>query len=136
MDGKTLWHIKYKMGIDFIVRIRTNMGLASDARSFRQSPFATVGKDLDRGLEILGVSSLTTYDQYGSQDHINNRYKKSFSPNKINAVMVTCWDKIKYGPGHEKIFATSLDVEAPLNIVDNYSLRSLIEKSLFRELKQ
>ncbi len=42
MDGKTLWHIKYKMGIDFIVRIRTNMTLASDARSFRQSPFATI----------------------------------------------------------------------------------------------
>jgi hypothetical protein len=136
MDGKTLWNIKHKMGIDFIVRIRTNMALASDARSFRESPFAAVGKDKERGLEVLGVSSLTTYDQYGSQDHINNRYKKSFSPNKINAVMVTCWDKIKYGPGHEKIFATSLDVEAPLNIVDNYSLRSLIENSLFRELKQ
>ena len=136
MDGKTLWHIKYKMGIDFIVRIRTNMGLASDARSFRNSSFASVGKDLDRGLEVLGVSSLTSYDQYGKEDHVKDRYKKSFSPNKINAVMVTCWDKIKYGPGYEKIFATSLDVGSPLNIVDNYSLRSLIENSLFRELKQ
>ena len=34
MDGKTLWEIKYKHRIDFIVRIRTNMSLASDARSF------------------------------------------------------------------------------------------------------
>lgn len=114
MDGKTLWQIKYKIGIDFIVKIRTNMGLASDARSFRDSSFVAVGKDLDRGLEVLGVSSLTTYNQYTSQNSIKDIYKKSFSPNPINCVMLTCWDKIKYGPGHEKIFATSLDVEAPL----------------------
>ena len=136
MDGKTLWEIKYKMKIDFIVRIRTNMSLASDARGFRNSSFATVGEDKDRGLEVLGVPSLTSYDQYGSQGHIKDRYKKSFSPNPINCVMVTCWDRIKYGPGYEKVFATSLDVDSPLKIVDNYCLRSLIENSLFRELKQ
>jgi len=136
MDGKTLWQIKYKLSIDFIVRIRTNMSLASDARGFRNSAFAISGKDLDIGLEVLGIASLTSYDQYGRKGHIKVRYKKSFSPNPINCVMVTCWDKIKYSPGHEKIFATSLNVEAPLEIVDNYCLRSLIENSLFRELKQ
>jgi len=136
MDGKTLWTIKYKMKIDFIVRIRTNMSLASDARGFRNSVFATVGEDKDRGLKVLGVPSLTSYDQYGSQGHIKDRYKKSFSPNSINCVMVTCWDTVKYGPGCEKVFATSLDVDSPLKIVDNYCLRSLIENSLFRELKQ
>jgi len=51
MDGKTLWIIKYKLGVDFIVRIRTNMYLAGDARSFRGSPFASVGEDKK---EVLG----------------------------------------------------------------------------------
>lgn len=136
MDGKTLWIIKYKMDIDFIVRIRTNMSLASDARGFRNSGHAIAGEDKDRGLKVLGVPSLTSYDQYGKEDHIKDRYKKSFSPNLINCVMVTCWDKIEYGPGHEKIFATSLSIDNPLKIIDDYCLRSLIENSLFRELKQ
>ena len=136
MDGKTLWIIKYKLGIDFIVRIRTNMHLASDARSFRGSPFATIGEDKGRGLKVLGIASLTTYDQYGDEGHLKNRYKKNFKPNLINCVMVTEWNGKAYGPGHEKVFATSLDVTEPLKIIDNYSLRSLIENTVFRELKQ
>ena len=136
MDGKTLWTVKHKHGIDFIVRIRTNMNLASDARSFRNSPFASTAEDKDRNLTVSGIASLTTYDQYGKEDHIKDRYKKSFSPNVINCVMVTKWDGRKYGPGHEKVFATSLDVSDPLKIIDSYCLRSLIENTLFRELKQ
>ena len=136
MDGKTLWEIKYKHGIDFIVRIRTNMSLASDVRSFRELPFAAVGEDRNRGLKVLGIASLTTYDQYGKEDHVKNRYKKSFSPNPINCVMVTRWNGKEYEPGYEKIFATSLDVSKPLKIIDDYCLRSLIENKLFRELKQ
>lgn len=136
MDGKTLWIIKYKLRIDFIVRIRTNMHLASDVRSFRDSPSSFVGEDKGRGLRILGVASLTSYDQYGDEQHYKNRYKKNFKPNLINCAVVTEWNGKAYGPGHEKVFATSLDVSGPLKIVDNYCLRSLIENTLFRELKQ
>ena len=136
MDGKTLWAIKHKHGIDFIVRIRTNMSLASDARSFRDLPFAITAENKDRGLKVLGIASLTTYDQYGDEIHLKDRYKKSFVANSINCVMVTKWDKKKYGPGHEKVFATSLDISDPLKIIDDYCLRSLIENKLFRELKQ
>ena len=50
--------------------------------------------------------------------------------------MVTKWDGKVYDPGHEKVFATSLDVSDPIKIIDNYCLRSLIENTLFRELKQ
>ena len=136
MDGKTLWIIKYKLGVDFIVRIRTNMHLASDARSFRDSDFAFVGEDKKRVLKVLGIASLTTYDQYGNEGHLKNRYKKNFKPNLINCVMVTEWNGRSYSPGYEKVFATSLDVSCPLRIIDNYSLRSLIENTVFRELKQ
>ncbi|MCG2791805.1 MAG: transposase, partial [Actinomycetia bacterium] len=96
MDGKTLWIIKYKLGVNFIVRIRTNMHLASDARSFRDSPFASVGEDKGRGLKVLGIASLTTYDQYGDEGHLKNRYKKNFKPNLINCVMVTEWNGKAY----------------------------------------
>jgi len=136
MDGKTLWTVKYKLGIDFTLRIRTNMHLASDARSFRDSPFATIGEDKKRGLRVLGIASLTTYDQYGNEGHLKNRYKAGFKPNLINCVMVTEWNGKEYGPGHEKVFATSLEVDDPLKIIDGYSLRSLIENKVFRELKQ
>jgi len=107
MDGKTLWTVKYKLGIDFIVRIRTNMHLATDARSFRDSPFASIGEDKKRGLRILGIDSLTSYDQYGDEEHYKNRYKAGFKPNLVNCVMVTEWNGRSYGPGHEKVFATS-----------------------------
>ena len=50
--------------------------------------------------------------------------------------MVTEWNGKAYAPGYEKVFATSLDVSEPLKIIDNYSLRSLIENTVFRELKQ
>ena len=112
------------------------MSLASDARSFRDLPFAIKAEDKDRELEVLGIASLTTYDQYGDEIHLKDRYKKSFVANPINCVMVTKWDKKKYGPGHEKVFATSLDISDPLKIIDDYCLRSLIENTLFRELKQ
>lgn len=134
MDGKTLWILKYKLKIDFIVRIRKNMQLAQDARGFRDSPSVVVGED--RGLKVLGISSLTTYDQYGDEGHSKDRYKKTFSPNPINCVMVTSWSGKVYEAGYEKIFATSLDVSDPLKIIEGYSLRSLIENKLFRELKQ
>ena len=100
------------------------------------SPFASTAEDKDKDLIVLGIASLTSYDQYGNEDHIKDRYKKSFVANAINCVMVTKWDGKVYDPGHEKVFATSLGVGNPLKIIDDYCLRSLIENTLFRELKQ
>jgi len=50
--------------------------------------------------------------------------------------MVTKWDGHEYDPGKEKVFLTSLTVSNPLKILDSYDLRSLIENTAFRELKQ
>jgi hypothetical protein len=136
MDGKTLYTLKHKMGIDFIVRIRKNMQLAGDARGLKGSSGIYEAEDKAKGLEVTGIPRLTTYDQYGKEGHDRNRYKKIFSPNPINCVMVTRWGGKKYKDGDEKIFATSLDVSEPLFIIEKYSLRSLIENVLFRELKQ
>ncbi len=143
MDGNTLWEIKKKHNIDFIVRARTNMNVAQDVRSIikhkdtndKDIIFARRGKNNNK-IEVIGISSLTTYEQYGDKDHYKGRNRKNFSANSINAVIVLCWDGFEYKPGKEKIFITSLEITSPLSIIDCYDLRSLIENCCFRELKQ
>ena len=56
--------------------------------------------------------------------------------NPINAVVVTQWGDHAYSPGKEPVFLTSLPVRVPLAVLDRYDLRSLIENTAFRELKQ
>ena len=41
-----------------------------------------------------------------------------------------------YEEGSEKVFLTSLPIAKPLDVLDLYDLRSLIENTAFRELKQ
>lgn len=103
-------------------------------------------KSVDRGIEVVGIEGLCSYGQYGDEEHFRmyklNQYKKEenqdkkFSLNSLNVVMVTKWDGKKYEPGKEKVFITTLSVDKPLEIIDLYDLRSLIENTTFRELKQ
>jgi hypothetical protein len=57
-------------------------------------------------------------------------------PNPVNALVVTHWRSKPYLLKDQPVFATSLDVSKPLHILDLYDLRSLIENTAFRELKQ
>ncbi|GFP19964.1 hypothetical protein HKBW3S03_01468, partial [Candidatus Hakubella thermalkaliphila] len=135
----TLWEIKHNLKIDFITRVRTNMDVATDARSFRDQPPSPWVKKAERekdGLAVVGIAGLTTYGQYGEEEHKKKRYQKDFQANPINCVMVTCWKGKEYPLGKEKVFITSLPIEDPLEIIDGYNLRSLIENKGFRELKQ
>ena len=59
-----------------------------------------------------------------------------YKANPINAVMVTYWDGKEIEKGKEKVFITDLSVNEPLNILEDYDLRSVIENEGFRELKQ
>lgn len=139
MDGITLWKIKHDLKADFITRVRTNMDVAADARSFQGHPSSPWVKRAERereGIAVVGIKGLTTYSQYGEEEHKKRRYKKDFRANPINCVMVTRWDGKEYPPGKEKVFITSLPIEDPLKIIDSYDLRSLIENIGFRELKQ
>jgi hypothetical protein len=51
-------------------------------------------------------------------------------------VVVSCWQGEVDAPGDEKVFLTSWPVAQPLVALDLYDLRSLIENTAFRELKQ
>lgn len=61
---------------------------------------------------------------------------KDFRGNPINVIMVTKWKGEEYKPGKEKVFLTSMGITHPLKVLDQYDLRSLIENTTFRELKQ
>jgi hypothetical protein len=146
LDGLTLWQIKYEDGIDFVVPVKSNMHITSDARAFlQQKPddeyvFAAErpGEDEQQTghVKLIGIRGLTTYDQYGDEAHQRLSNRTDFEGNPINAIVVTEFGHKVYADDKAKVFLTSLPVEDPLAVIDLYDLRSLIENTLFRELKQ
>ncbi|GAC1462216.1 MAG: hypothetical protein PVSMB7_01940 [Chloroflexota bacterium] len=87
-------------------------------------------------VSVAGVSELRTYAQYGTAAHAKRHNCKDFVGNPLGAVVVTSWQGIPYPLGEEKVFLTTLPVNAPLAVLEHYQLRSLIENTAFRELKQ
>jgi len=98
------------------------------------------GKDgrpkLKGQVSLVGLANLDSYDQYGDAEHAKHANSKAFRGNVLNGVVVTKWEGEEYEPGKEKVFLTTLPVGAPLEVLDLYDLRSLIENTAFRELKQ
>lgn len=143
IDGENLWKIKYVYGIDFIIPSKTNMTITQDARGLRSVKEneiiwrETTENKKGEAIAVMGVKDLVSYDQYGDEAHNKkNKNSKEFKANPMNVVMVTTWKGRDYKEGKEKVFLTSLPVEKPLLIIDDYDLRSLIENTTFRELKQ
>jgi len=84
---------------------------------------------------VVGIKGLTTYDQYGPEGFDKDAAKKSFRPNKINAVVVTEWEGKDYGRHNWVVYLTNMKVHKPLKVFDEYDERSVIENSLFKEAK-
>lgn len=153
LDGQDLWVLKHQWGIDFVVPAKDDMRVTADARQlsrrdadgdsiFPQERAGTkkVAKDgrvrWNGQVTLVGVAQLRSYDQYGDADHVKRANRTDFVGNPLNAVVVSGWQGEDYGRGDEKVFLTSLPVEQPLAVLDLYDLRSLIENTAFRELKQ
>lgn len=146
LDGLSLWQIKNEDGIDFVVPVKTNMYVTNDARAFlKQKPDNTYlfaaerpgeGEKQAGHLKLIGIQGLTTYDQYGNEEHQQQSNRTDFEGNPINAIVVSEFDQKIYPHEKAKVFLTSLPVNDPLTVIDLYDLRSLIENTLFRELKQ
>lgn len=137
LDGLTLWTLKHAHGADWIIPLRSDMTITKDARGLRESVDAkSIFRDGREGLKVVGITGLTTYDQYGDQAHQKKINTKEFRGNRVNVVMVTHWKDKAHEPGHEPVFVTTLGVSKPLAILDKYDLRSLIENQTNRELKQ
>ena len=153
LDGRDLWVLKHEMGIDFVVPSKDNMRVTADARGFcRQAADGEcvfkaerkgkkkVSKDgkakWEGQVSVVGVAALQSYDQYGNEEHVKQANRKDFEGNALAAVVVTKWQGEEYRVGDEKVFLSSLPVNEPLGVLDLYDLRSLIENTAFRELKQ
>ena len=138
IDGIILWKIKHNLGIDFIIPLKTDMRITANARGLRDTEIkGKIYRAARKDISVIGIKGLTSYDQYGDAEHNQkDKFSKDFKGNKINAVMVTEWDGKEYPQGKEKVFLTTLQINRPLQIIDKYDLRSLIENETFRELKQ
>lgn len=153
LDGADLWALKHDWGIDFVVPTKGKMRVRTDAQALSRRPAdgasifprerAGARKESRDGrghwagqVSVVGVASLTSYDQYGPAAHAAQANRQDFVGNALNAVVVTAWEGAAYPIGEEKVFLTSLPVADPLGVLDLYDLRSLIENTAFRELKQ
>jgi hypothetical protein len=150
LDGTTLWWLD-QQGIRLVVPAKKDMAVTADARAQ-----AAAGEDLTVGrrvhtvrhgqgkkawserleTEVVGITGLTTYDQYGTPEHARHATRRNFQANLINAVVVRKWQGKDYGPGGKTVLLTNARVEQPLQPFDDDDDRSLIENCCIKEAKQ
>jgi len=146
LDGLTLWHIKHTDGVDFVIPAKDGMRVKADARAFlNQKPDGlwlvaaerpAHGPHQEGHVKLIGITGLTSYDAYGDEAHQRRVNRSDFEGQPLNALVVTEFDHHLYTAEQAKVFLTSLPVTDALAVLDLYDLRSLIENTLFRELKQ
>jgi hypothetical protein len=150
LDGVDLWW-RDQHGMTFVVPAKDNMAVTADARAQ-----AAAGEDITVGhrvhtvchgqgreawterldTEVVGITGLTTYDQYGTPEHGRQHHRRDFEANPIHAVVVRRWQGKDYGPGGKTVFLTNASVQQPLHPFDDYDERSLIENCCIKEAKQ
>jgi Transposase DDE domain len=150
LDGTDLWGLD-QQGLSFVVPAKTNMAVTADARAQaaagegiphgRRVPIVRHGQGqsarTDRlETEVVGITGLTTYDQYGTVEHGRHHHRRDFQPNLINAVVIRKWHGRDYGPGGKTVFLTNASGEQPLRPFDDDDDRSLIENCCIKEAKQ
>jgi Transposase DDE domain len=149
LDGTDLWWLD-QQGIRFVVPAKTNMAVTVDARAH-----AAAGEGLSHGrrvytvrhgqgktarterltTEVVGITGLTTYDQYGTVEHRRHANRRDFQPNPLNAVVVRRWHGRDYGPGGKTVLLTKASVQQPLQPFDDDDDRRLIENCCIKEAK-
>jgi Transposase DDE domain len=150
LDGTDLWWLD-QQGIRFVVPAKANMAVTADARAQAAAGEGlTVGRRVHtvrhgqgktawterQETEVVGITGLTTYDQYGTPEHGRHANRRDFQGNRINAIVVRTWQGRDYGPGGKTVFLTNASVQQPLQPFDDYDDRSLIEHCCIKEAKQ
>jgi hypothetical protein len=85
--------------------------------------------------EVVGMTGLTTDDQYGTAKHGRHANRRDFPPHVINAVVVRTWPGREYGPGGKTVFLTNAVVQPPLQPFDDDDERRLSEHCGIKEAK-
>lgn len=150
LDGTDLWWLD-QQGIRFVVPAKANMAVTADARApAAAGEGLTIGRRIHtvrhgqgkmacterQETEVVGITGLTTYDQYGTPAHGRHANRRDFQGNLINAVVVRTWQGQDYGPGGKTVFLTNASVAKPLQPFDDYAERSLIENCCIKEATQ
>jgi hypothetical protein len=150
LAGTDLWWLE-QHGLLFVVPAKDDMAVTADARAL-----AAAGDGLAVGhrvhttrhgqgraawserleTEVVGITGLTTDDQYGTPAHGRHANRRDFQANPINAVVVRKWHGKDYGPGGKTVFVTNAPVDRPLQPFDDDDDRSLIENCCIKEAKQ
>lgn len=134
LDGQDLYAID-RMGIIFIILAKGNMTVYRDARDLAYN--GNAGNYRERNdLIAIGIEGLTTFDAYCPVERLRHKYLKNFIPKPINAVVVHRWGNIGYSAENGPVLLTNGPVSNPLEVLDRYDDRSIIENLLFRETKQ
>jgi Transposase DDE domain len=150
LDGVDLWWLA-QHGLFFVVPAKDNMAVTIDAQAQAAAgEGVTIGRRVHTvrhgqgrtawterlETEVVGITALTTYEQYGTPEHGRHHNRRDFQPNPIHAVVVRKWHNRDYGPGGKTVFLTNASVEKPLQPFDDYDNRSLIENCCIKESKQ
>jgi len=150
LDGTDLWWLD-QHGITLVVPAKANMAVTADARAqaAAQEDITmgrrghTVRHGQGRGArteqletEVVGITGLTTDDQYGTPEHGRSHNRRDVQPHAINAVVVRKWHGRDYGPGGKTVFLTNASVQQPLKPFDDDDDRRLIENCCIKEAKQ
>jgi hypothetical protein len=150
LDGVDLWWLAQR-DILFVVPAKDNMAVTIDAQAQ-----AAAGEGVSVGrrahtvrhgqgktawterleTEVVGITGLTSYDQYGTPEHGRHHNRRDFQANPLNAVVVRKWNGHAYGPAGKTVFLTNAAVDTPLQPFDDYDDRSLIENCCIKEAKQ
>jgi Transposase DDE domain len=150
LDGVDLWWLQ-QQGLLFVVPAKDHMAVTVDAQAQ-----AAAGEGITMGCrvhtvrhgqgktawsarletEVVGVTALTTDDQYGTPEHGRHHHRRDFQANPINAVVVRQWHGRDFGPGGNTVFLTNAPVEKPWPPFDDDDDRSLIEHCCIKESKQ
>jgi len=157
LSGPGLWEIA-EMGHRFVIPAKRKMKVHAEARAmvmgeaqgiklYPKRRQRKVRKRQEGGgklrtvkqtIEVVGVEGCRTFETYAPADKVDenghkDRHKKSFEPNRINAVVLTRED------GRDKVdlvLLTNGPVRRPFVAFDDYDDRSRIENEINRELKQ
>ena len=149
LDGADLWWLA-QQNLGFVVPAKANMRVTADAQALAAAGTGVVARRVHTvahgqgkhrwtarlETEVVGIAALTTYDQYGPEEHAQHQYRKDFEGYPLNAVVVRKWNNRDDGPGGKVVFLTNDAVAKPLTIFDAYDDRSLIENCCIKESKQ
>jgi hypothetical protein len=146
LDGAALWWLT-QQGLRFVVPATANMAVTADAPALATAGAGRVARRVHTvahaqgkrrwtarlETEVGGLPALPPYDQYGPEEHAQQRYRKDFEGSPLNAVVVRKWHSRDYGPGGKVGFLTNEAVDKPLRVFDAYDDRSLSENCCIKE---